>query len=62
MVNLLGFTRQWLKSTEAKQTMQNVYVVKTLSTPLLGLPAIVFRGLHIPIDNIGMKTLKESYP
>ena len=46
----------------AKQTMEKVYVVKNLSKPLLGLPAIKALGLLVRIDSIDMGTLKSSYP
>lgn len=42
--------------------MEKVYVVKNLSTPLLGLPAIVALNLLIRVDSIDTETLKTSYP
>lgn len=42
--------------------MEKIYVVKNLSTPLLGLPAIKALSLPIRVDSIDMGTLKSSYP
>lgn len=65
-LDVLGFARLLLK-TGAKQIMpkvyiEKVYVVKNLSRPLLGLPAIVALGLLIRVNSIDMATLNSSYP
>ena len=55
------FARLQLRSG-SKQTMQKVYVVKNLSTPLLGFPAITALGLLKRVDSIDLDTLKSTYP
>ncbi len=61
LLDVSGFARLQLRRG-AKQTMEKVYVVKNLSTPLLGLPAIKALGLLISVDSTDMETLKTSYP
>lgn len=46
----------------AKQIKGEVYVVKNLSMPLLGLPDIKALGLLVCVDSIDMDTLRSSYP
>ena len=60
-LEVMGFARLLL-GRGGKQTMEKVYVVKNLSTPLLGRPAIVALGLLIRVDSIDMETLKARYP
>lgn len=58
-LDVAGFTK--LKYG-TKQTTEKVYVVKNLSTPLLGLPVITNFGLLVHVDAISMDTLKTFYP
>ncbi len=44
---------------KSKQTEEKVYVVKNLSTPLLGLPAITALGLLIRVDSVTMDSLRQ---
>ena len=60
-LDVSGFVRLQLRSG-VKQTMQKVYVVKHLSTPLLGFPAITALGLLKRVDSIDLDTLKSTYP
>lgn len=58
---MAGFTR--LKLTiGTKQSTEKGYVVRKLSTPLLGLPAIVALGLLIHFGAVNMETLKAHFP
>lgn len=43
-LDIAGFTKMQL-TYRSKQTEEKVYLVKNLSTPLLGLPAITALGL-----------------
>ena len=60
-LDVSGFVRLQLRSG-VKQTMQKVYVVKHLSTPLLGFPAITALGLLKRVGSIDLDTLKSTYP
>lgn len=60
-LHVLGFSRLQLRRG-AKETEEKVYVVKNLSMPLRGLPAIVALGLLQRVDSIDMEALKASYP
>ena len=42
--------------------MEKVNVVKNLSAPLFGKPAILALGLLIHVDSIEMETIKACYP
>lgn len=60
-LEVAGFTKMQL-TYRSKQTEEKVYVVKNLSTPLLGLPAITALGLLLRVDSITMDFLKVNYP
>lgn len=60
-LDVAGFTKLQLKY-KAQQTTEKVYVVKNLSTPLLGLPAISALGLLVRVNAVSMDTLKTTYP
>lgn len=60
-LEVAGFTTMQL-TYNSKQTEEKVYVVKNLSTPLLGLPAISALGLLIRVDMVTMDSLQTSYP
>ncbi|KAL4008446.1 hypothetical protein ACER0C_002298 [Sarotherodon galilaeus] len=60
-LDVAGFTKLQL-NYRAKQTTEKVYVVRNLSTPLLGLPAITVLGLLVQVDAVSMDTLKTTYP
>lgn len=60
-LDVAGFTKLQL-NYGAKQTTEKVYVVRNLSTPLLGLPAITALGLLVRVDTVSMDTLKTTYP
>ncbi|XP_042072880.1 uncharacterized protein K02A2.6-like [Haplochromis burtoni] len=60
-LDVAGFTKLQL-NYGAKQTTEKVYVVRNLSTPLLGLPAITALGLLVRVDAVSMDTLKTTYP
>jgi len=42
--------------------MEDVYVVKSLHSPLLGRPAITKLGLVTRVDGVSIHTLQERYP
>ncbi|CAI5638740.1 unnamed protein product [Oreochromis niloticus] len=60
-LDVAGFTKLQL-NYRAKQTTEKVYVVRNLSTLLLGLPAITALGLLVRVDAVSMDTLKTTYP
>ncbi|XP_030204757.1 uncharacterized protein K02A2.6-like [Gadus morhua] len=60
-LEVAGYAKMQL-TYRAKQTEEKVYVVKNLSTPLLGLPAITALGLLIRVDSVTMDSLKATYP
>lgn len=61
LLDVMEFARLQLRKG-TKQTMEKVYVVNNLSTPLLGLPAIVALGVLIRVDSIDMETLRKTTP
>ncbi|XP_025755625.1 uncharacterized protein LOC112842686 [Oreochromis niloticus] len=60
-LDIAGFTKLQL-NYGAKQTTEKVYVVRNLSTALLGLPAITALGLLVRVDAVSMDTLTTTYP
>ncbi|CAJ1061415.1 uncharacterized protein K02A2.6-like [Xyrichtys novacula] len=56
-LEVAGYAKMQL-TYKAKQTEEKVFVVKNLSTPLLGLPAITALGLLIRVDSVTMDSLK----
>lgn len=60
-LQVAGYAKMQL-AYKGKQTEEKVYVVKNLSTPLLGLPAITALGLLIRVDSVTMDSLKATYP
>lgn len=60
-LDVAGFARLQLTIGD-KSALENVYVVKNLGRPLLGLPAIKALGLLHRVDSIDMDTLKSAYP
>lgn len=60
-LEVAGFAKMQL-TYNSRQTEEKVYVVKNLSTPLLGLPAISALGLLIRVDMVTMDSLQMSYP
>lgn len=60
-LDVIGFTMLQLRYGK-KQMTEKVYIVKNLSTPLLGLPVITTFGLLVRVDSISIDTLKSSYP
>ncbi|CAJ1055538.1 uncharacterized protein K02A2.6-like [Xyrichtys novacula] len=60
-LEVAGYAKMQL-TYKAKQTEEKVYVVKNLSAPLFGLPAITALGLLIRVDSVTMDSLKAIYP
>lgn len=60
-LDVLGATDILLQRGE-RQTLEEVFVIRSLHTALLGRSAGVKLGLVARLDSIDMQTLKDSYP
>ncbi|XP_061563112.1 uncharacterized protein LOC133418443 isoform X1 [Cololabis saira] len=59
-LQVLGMVRSHIK-TERKETMQNVYVIENLVTPLMGLPALIKLNLIQQVASVQAETQKNSH-
>lgn len=60
-LSVVGVSNIRLQKGE-KHTLEEVYVVKSLHSPLLGRPAITKLGLVTRVDGLSMDTLHNNYP